>query len=141
MQIFNIVKYAYSISNIYSSVNIARIFKCHISKSKLALSEYNVTYLSAIAFISFTLSNQFLGGHPVYIYICICSQILLYGLQVILSTLQDEPLLLTHCAHAHCLQFEHSGNGLMSHIRETSKVTMKGCSIEANELLFETASI
>jgi hypothetical protein len=41
-----------------------------------------------------------------------------------LSTLQDEPLLLTHCAHAHCLQFEHSGNGLMSHIRETSKVTI-----------------
>jgi hypothetical protein len=33
-------------------------------------------------------------------------------------------LLLTHCAHAHCLQFEHSGNGLMSHIRETSKVTI-----------------
>ena len=29
-----------------------------------------------------------------------------------------------HCAHAHCLQFEHSGNGLMSHIRETSKVTI-----------------
>jgi hypothetical protein len=28
--------------------------------------------------------------------------------------LQDEPLLLTHCAHANCLQFEHSGNGLMS---------------------------
>ena len=27
--------------------------------------------------------------------------------------------------HAHCLQFEHSaGNGLMSHIRETSKVTI-----------------
>ena len=33
-------------------------------------------------------------------------------------------MLLTHCAHAHCLQFEHSGNGLMSHIRETSKVTI-----------------
>jgi hypothetical protein len=29
-----------------------------------------------------------------------------------------------HCTHAHCLQFEHSGNGLMSHIRETSKVTI-----------------
>ena len=41
-----------------------------------------------------------------------------------MSTLQDEPLLLTHCAHARCLQFEHSGNGLMSHIRETSKVTI-----------------
>ena len=41
-----------------------------------------------------------------------------------LSTQQDEPLLLTHCAHAHCLQFEHSGNGLISHIRETSKVTI-----------------
>ena len=41
-----------------------------------------------------------------------------------MSTLQDEPLLLTHCAHAHCLQFEHSGNGLMPHIRETSKVTI-----------------
>ena len=26
--------------------------------------------------------------------------------------------------HAHCLQFEHSGKGLMSHIRETSKVTI-----------------
>jgi hypothetical protein len=41
-----------------------------------------------------------------------------------LSTLQNEPLLLTHRAHAHCLQFEHSGNGLMSHIRESSKVTI-----------------
>jgi hypothetical protein len=55
-------------------------------------------------------------NQTVYIYI--------YGLCVILSTLQDKPLLLTHCAHAHCLQFEHSGNGLMSHIRETSKVTI-----------------
>ena len=27
-------------------------------------------------------------------------------------------------SHAHCLQFEHSGNGLMSHIRETSMVTI-----------------
>jgi hypothetical protein len=31
-----------------------------------------------------------------------------------------------HCAHTHCLQFEHSGNGLMSQIREASKVTTKG---------------
>ena len=29
-----------------------------------------------------------------------------------------------HEKHAHCLQFEHSGNGLMSHIGETSKVTI-----------------
>ena len=36
----------------------------------------------------------------------------------------NNTLLLTLCAHAHCLQFEHSGNGLMSHIRETSKVTI-----------------
>ena len=27
-------------------------------------------------------------------------------------------------AHAHCLQFEHSGMVLMSHIREASKVTV-----------------
>ena len=33
-------------------------------------------------------------------------------------------IFITHCAHAHCLQFEHSGNGLMSHICETSKVTI-----------------
>ena len=56
MQIFNIVKYAYSIKNIDSSVNVARTFKCYISKSKLAFSEYNKTYLSAIpAFIVVTL--------------------------------------------------------------------------------------
>ena len=41
MQIFNIVKYAYSIYNIGSSVNVAWTFKCYITKSKLALSEYN----------------------------------------------------------------------------------------------------
>ena len=41
-----------------------------------------------------------------------------------MSTLQDEPLPGTHGAHAHCSQFEHSGNGLMSHIRETSMVTI-----------------
>jgi hypothetical protein len=33
-------------------------------------------------------------------------------------------IIFTHCAHAHCLLFEHSGNGLMSHIRATSKVTI-----------------
>jgi predicted transcriptional regulator of viral defense system len=69
MQIFNIVKYAYSIYNVDSSVNIAQIFKCYISKSKLALSEYNITYLSAIAFIVFTLheikQRKFFLGHPV----------------------------------------------------------------------------
>jgi predicted transcriptional regulator of viral defense system len=62
MQIFNIVKYAYSIYNVDSSVNIAQIFK-------LALSEYNITYLSAIAFIVFTLheikQRKFFLGHPV----------------------------------------------------------------------------
>jgi hypothetical protein len=55
MQNFNIVKYAYSIESIDSSVNIARIFECYISKSKLVFSEYNITYLSAIAFTVFML--------------------------------------------------------------------------------------
>jgi hypothetical protein len=50
MQIFNIVKYAYLIKNIDSSVNVAQIFKCYISKSKLALSEYNVTYFECNSF-------------------------------------------------------------------------------------------
>jgi hypothetical protein len=50
MQIFNIVKYAYLIKNIDSSVNVAQIFKCYISKYKLALSEYNVTYFEYNSF-------------------------------------------------------------------------------------------
>ena len=32
-------------------MNVAQTFKCYISKSKLALSEYNKIYLSAIAFL------------------------------------------------------------------------------------------
>ena len=55
MPIFNIVKCAYSILNIDSSVNVARTFKCYILKFKLAPSQYNKIYLSAIAFIVFTL--------------------------------------------------------------------------------------
>jgi hypothetical protein len=58
-----------------------------------------------------------------YRYLIIYMYIYVY-IYIYMSTLQDEPLLLTHCAHAHCLQFEHSGNGLMSHIRETSNVTI-----------------
>ena len=37
--------------NINTTVNIARKIKCYVSISKLALSECNGTYLSAIAFV------------------------------------------------------------------------------------------
>ena len=40
---------------INSSVNFERIFKCNISLSKLALPEYNKTYMSATAFTVFAL--------------------------------------------------------------------------------------
>ena len=66
MLIFSIVKYAYSISNINSSVNVAQTFECYISKSKLAFSLYNKTYSSA--FIVFTLheikQRKFFFGTP-----------------------------------------------------------------------------
>ena len=46
-----------------------------------------------------------------YIYIYICFDNCLFNIYI-------------KYIYAHCLQFEHSGNGLMSHIRETSKVTI-----------------
>ena len=39
----------------YANFNIVKYAYAYISKSKLALSEYNITYLSAIAFIVFML--------------------------------------------------------------------------------------
>jgi hypothetical protein len=42
-------------SNINSAVYIACKFKCHISESKLVLSECNDLYFFATAFIAFTL--------------------------------------------------------------------------------------
>jgi hypothetical protein len=52
----------------------------------------------------------------------------LYGIEHCLCFVNQKCKLYIYiyiCAHAHCcLQFEHSGNGLMSHIRETSKVTI-----------------
>ncbi len=48
MLIFSI-KYACSISNSDSSVNVARTFKCYISRYKLVSPLYNKTYLSVVA--------------------------------------------------------------------------------------------
>ena len=42
-------------TSIAQSILHGSIFKSYLSKSKLALSEYNKAYLSAIAFIVFTL--------------------------------------------------------------------------------------
>ena len=54
-------------------INIALKFKCYISNSKLALSECNGGYLSAIAVIVFMLHEVKQGivffGTPIYIYI------------------------------------------------------------------------
>ena len=48
MLIFSI-KNACSISNSDSSVNVARTFKCYISRYKLVSPLYNKTYLSVVA--------------------------------------------------------------------------------------------
>jgi hypothetical protein len=58
-------------SNICISRNIKYHFWGCISKSKLAFPEYNIIYLSAIAFIVFTLhqikQRKFFLGHPVVV--------------------------------------------------------------------------
>jgi hypothetical protein len=61
------------VHQIQTFVSHVNIIKYHfwgcISKSKLAFPEYNRIYLSAIAFIVFTLhqikQRKFFGGHPV----------------------------------------------------------------------------
>ena len=73
--ISHISRYFYSFlkrapnSNICISRNIKHHFWGCISKSKLAFPEYNRIYLSAIAFIVFTLhqikQRTFFWGHPV----------------------------------------------------------------------------
>ncbi len=55
MLIFDILKHGSSTLNFNSSDNIARIIKCDISKSKLALSTCNGVYFSSTALIVFTL--------------------------------------------------------------------------------------
>ena len=55
MPIFDILKHGSSTLNFNSSDNIARIIKCDISKSKLALSTCNGVYFSSTALIVFTL--------------------------------------------------------------------------------------
>ena len=71
MLIFNILKHGSSTLNFNSSDNIARIIKCDISKSKLALSTCNGVYFSSTALIVFTLYEikqvKIFLGHPVYI--------------------------------------------------------------------------
>ncbi len=69
MLIFNILKHGSSTLNFNSSDNIARIIKCDISKSKLALSTCNGVYFSSTALIVFTLYEikqvKVFLGHPV----------------------------------------------------------------------------
>ena len=69
MLIFEIFKNSSSTFNFNCSDNIARIIKCYISKSKLALSTCNGVYFSSTAFIVFTLYEikqvKFFLGHPV----------------------------------------------------------------------------
>ncbi len=55
MLIFDILKHGSSTLNFNSSDNIARIIKCDISKSKLALSTCNGVYFSSTALIVFML--------------------------------------------------------------------------------------
>ena len=70
MLIFEIFKNGSSTFNFNCSDNIARIIKCYISKSKLALSTCNGVYFSSTAFIVFTLYEikqvKFFLGHPVF---------------------------------------------------------------------------
>ena len=69
MLIFDILKHGSSTLNFNSSDNIARIIKCDISKSKLALSTCNGVYFSSAAPIVFTLYEikqvKIFLGHPV----------------------------------------------------------------------------
>ncbi len=69
MLIFDILKHGSSSLNFNSSDNIARIIKCDISKSKLALSTCNGVYFSSTALIVFTLYEikqvKIFLGHPV----------------------------------------------------------------------------
>ncbi len=69
MLIFDILKHGCSTLNFNSSDNIARIIKCDISKSKLALSTCNGVYFSWTALIVFTLYEikqvKIFLGHPV----------------------------------------------------------------------------
>ncbi len=69
MLIFDILKHGSSTMNFNSFDNIARIIKCDISKSKLALSTCNGVYFSSTALIVFTLyeikQEKIFLGHPV----------------------------------------------------------------------------
>ena len=69
MLIFDILKHGSSTLNFNSSDNIARIIRCDISKSKLALSTCNGVYFSPTALIVFTLYEikqvKIFLGHPV----------------------------------------------------------------------------
>ncbi len=73
MLIFDILKHGSSTLNFNSSDNIARIIKCDISKSKLALSTCNGVYFSSTALIVFTLYEikqvKIFLGHPVPLYL------------------------------------------------------------------------
>ncbi len=64
MLIFSIVKYAYSFSNIDSSVNVAECCRTDIQ-----MLYQDLNYFSVIAFIVFTLykikQRKFFRGHPV----------------------------------------------------------------------------
>ena len=55
MLVFDILKNGSSTLNFNCSDNIARIIKCYISKSKLALSTCNGVYFSSTTLIVFTL--------------------------------------------------------------------------------------
>ncbi len=85
MLIFDILKHGSSTLNFYSSDNIARIIKCDISKSKLALPTCNGVSFSSTALIVFTLYEikqvKIFLGHPVYIYIYIY---IIYVLHIII---------------------------------------------------------
>ena len=80
MLIFDILKHGSSTLNFNSSDNIARIIKCDISKSKLALSTCNGVYFSSTALIVFTLYEikqvKIFLGHPVYTTIYLFSNII-----------------------------------------------------------------
>ena len=69
MLIFDILKHGSSTLSFNSSDNIARIIKCDISKSKLALSTCDGVYFSSTALIVFTLYEikqvKIFLGHPV----------------------------------------------------------------------------
>ncbi len=67
--IFDILKHGSSTLNFTSSDNMARIIKCDISKSKLALSTCNGVYFSWTALMVFTSYEikqvKIFLGHPV----------------------------------------------------------------------------